>query len=448
MTLWRNPTLKAGNHGRERVRRGLWLSFVALLLALSGAFFLEGTVPRQVTFASGTAHGINHVYAERYARILQQDGIRLIDQLTAGGAENLKLLSDPSSGTDVGIVPGGIYDEKRHTHVHMLATLYYEPLWIFYKGDKKLSEIGDLRNQKIAAGAPDSSVRAFVSPLLSANGITEQNTTLTESGQFEAIEALKRDEVNAIFLLGPVKAPAVWAALNESTFKLMSLASTEAYQRRFPFITRLTLPQGAADLANRIPDQEIHLIGTKAMLVARNNLPYPLVQLLLDASRQIHAQQGFFEEAAEFPNTMPVDIPVSQDAMRHMRFGPKMLQRYMPLVAASYVERVFVLLVPLVILLIPLVEFCLAVYKTMFLRKIHGLYGELMIIERDIETKLKDSPPGEWLSRLDRVEKAAGALSVPNSFVQDVYSLREHVGFVRGKVRSMAEQRTQESTTG
>ena len=412
------------------------MTFVALLLALFGAWYLEGTVPRHVTFATGTTSGINHLYAERYAKILQRDGIGLEERLTDGGAENLKLLLDPKSGVDVGIVPGGIYDEKSHGGVLMLATLYYQPLWIFYKGDKTLTEISDLRHLRVAIGTPDSSVRAFAAPLLEANDISDSNTTLTTSGQYDAVADLKQGKVDAILLLGPVKSPAVWDALNEPSFKLLSLVSTEAYQRRYPYITKLTLPPGSVDFAKKIPAQEVNLVGTKAMMVARDGLPFPLVQLLLDAARQIHAQQGYFEEAAEFPNTMPVDIPVSQDAVRHMRFGPKMLQRYMPLVAASYAERVFVLLVPLVIVLIPLVEFCLALYRTLFLRRIHRLYGDLMSMERDIDMASDNSMSDQWLSDLNRIDQAASALNVPNSFANDVYALREHIRFVRKRILS------------
>lgn len=438
MNPLRKSKLNTVGSGRQRIHRGLWMTVVALLLALSGAWFLEGTVPRQVTFASGTASGINHLYAERYAKILQHDGIRLDERLTDGGAENLKLLLDPKSGVDVGIVPGGIYDEQKHGDVLMLATLYYQPLWIFYRGDKNLSEIGDLRHLKVAIGSPDSSVRSFSAPLLAANDISDTNTTLTSSGQHDAVADLKQGNVDAILLLGPVKAPAIWEALNEPSFKLLSLASTDAYQRRYPYITKLTLPSGSVDFARKIPAQEVHLIGTKAMMLAREDLPFPLVQLLLDAARQIHAQQGFFEEPAEFPNTMPVDVPVSQDAVRHMRFGPKMLQRYLPLVAASYAERVFVLLVPLVIVLIPLVEFCLALFRAVFLRRIHRLYGELMVIERDIDMANEDAMPERWLSDLDRIDRAAGTLNVPNSFANDVYDLREHIRFVRKRILTTA----------
>jgi hypothetical protein len=58
----------------------------------------------------------------------------------------------------------------------------------------------------------------------------------------------------------------------------MSFARADAYPRRFPYIKALTLPPGTMDLALRIPERKVRLIGTKAMLVARDSLAPTLVR--------------------------------------------------------------------------------------------------------------------------------------------------------------------------
>lgn len=423
-----------------RVRRAALMLVVALSIALLGAWYLEGTVPRHAVVASGTEFGVNHLHAQRYGRILARDGVSLEERLTAGGAENLRLLLEADSGVDMAIIPGGIVRAKEDRRILMLATLYYEPLWVFYRGDANLTQLSDLRQKRVAVGTPESSVRAFAEPLLVANDVSVANTTFDLRGHLDAVAALRNGEVDVILLLGPIHAGPVWAALNEPGFKLMSLSGAEAYQRRFPYITKLSLPPGSVDFAKQVPDKEIQLIGTKAMLVAREGLAFPLVQLLLDAAREVHATQGFFEEPAEFPNTMPVDIPVSVDAMRHLRFGPKMLQRYMPLVAASYVERVFVLLVPLVVVLIPLIEFCWQVFKTIIMRRIHLLYGELALLEREVDAATDKTSTTRWLATLERIERSAGSMKIPSSFANEAYALREHVRFVRREVEAKTNE--------
>ena len=81
------------------------------------------------------------------------------------------------------------------------------------------------------------------------------------------------------------------------------------------------------------------MIGTKAMLVARDDLHPALINLLIDAAREIHGRQGYFEAAGEFPGTAQVDdIPVSPYADQHRRFGPK-LSIQLPAILACHLRR-------------------------------------------------------------------------------------------------------------
>ena len=99
--------------------------------------------------------------------------------------------------------------------------------------------------------------------------------------------------------------------MRDPAIKLMSLARADAYPRRFPWMSKLTLPAGTIDLGINLPDRDVQMIGTKAMLGARSGLHPALINLLIDAAREIHADQGYFEAAGEFPGTAPVDLPVS-----------------------------------------------------------------------------------------------------------------------------------------
>ena len=52
--------------------------------------------------------------------------------MTGGAADNLRLLLDPKSGVDVAFLQGGVATSSAADGLVMLATLYYEPLWVFY----------------------------------------------------------------------------------------------------------------------------------------------------------------------------------------------------------------------------------------------------------------------------------------------------------------------------
>src|SRR4030095_5922250 len=207
--------------------------------------------------------------------------------------------------------------------------------------------------------------------------------TTPKSNNLAALRALQAGQVDAVFLIGPAQFPAIWQALHDPDLKLLSLARAEAYPRKFPYITKLTLPPGTIDLALHIPEQEVKLIGTKAMLVSRDGLSPAIVTLFLEAGRELHGQQGCFESDGEFPNTAPVDLPVSADANRHHRFGPSLLHRYLPFVVAAYVERLIVLLVPIVFVIVPLSNLLPRMFRWRIRSRIYRWYGELALLERD-----------------------------------------------------------------
>ena len=273
-------------------------------------------------------------------------------------------------------------------------------------------------------------MRAFVEPLLAANSVTGFNCELVPMGNVEALHALQAGKVDAICLLGAVNSPAVFQALHDKDLKLMSHERAEAYQRRYAHITTLSLPPGTVELALRIPEREVSLFGTEAMLVARKGLAPAIIDLLVDAARELHGGQGYFEARTTFPNTSVVDLPVSVEADRHMRFGPSLLQRHLPFFVASYVERLVILLVPLLFVIVPLVNWLPQLLRWRAARGVYRWYGELALLERDVERRQGDCRSSAGSRDLDRIEHAASHVRCPKSMASEGYTLREHIALV------------------
>ena len=420
-----------GKLSRESLQRGSLAAALLLLLALAGAWFLDGTIPRHIVLASGLQDGLYHQYAQGYKEILAREGVTVEERTTGGAEDNEQFLHNPKSGVDVAFMHGGIVRPQERGNLTMLMTLYYEPLWIFYRGPATLTQLDELRGKQVAIGSPGSGVRAFVEPLLAANDITYANTRLSPLVNLEALHALQRGEIDAALFIGQVQFPAVWEALHDPSLKLMSLERADAYPRRFSYIKKLTLPAGTVDFALRIPAQEVKLIGTKAMLVARDGLSPAIANLLLDAAHELHSHQGYFAGDGEFPNTAPVDLPVSADAIRHLRFGPTFLHRYFPFFVATYLERLIVLLVPLLVIVVPLINLLPQLFRWRVRSRIYRLYGELKLLEREIGSRTGTLPIAPWLADLDRIEQAAARMGTPASYASEAYTLREHIALVR-----------------
>ena len=427
---------------RRRLLHWLWPVAALTLVALLGAWFLQSTIPRHIVLASGLKDGLYHQYAQRYKEILARDGVTVEERLTGGADENEQLLHDPKSGVDVAFMHGGVVRPEERGNLVMLMALYYEPLWIFYRDPGTLTQLDELRYKRVAVGSPGSGARAFAEPLLAANNITGFNTRLVPLINLEALHALQNGQVDAAFLIGPPQFPAIWQALHDPSLKLMSLERADAYPRRFSYITKLTLPAGTIDFALHIPAQEVRLIGTRAMLVARDGLPPAITNLLLEAARELHSEQGYFEADDEFPNTASVDLPVSTDASRHHRFGPSLLHRYLPFFVATYVERLIILLVPLLVVLVPLINFLPQILRWRVRSRIYRWYGELTLLERDVAVRTGTLPIERWLADLDRIEQAAARIRTPASYASEAYTLREHIGLVRRTVLAKASERS------
>ena len=419
----------------RRGRLRMIVLIVALIVAVvwASAHFLEPAPPRRIVLASGLEDGLPHQHARRYIEILARAGVTVEERLTNGPGDNVRLLLDPKSGVDVAFIQGGVARFPEAKDLVMLASLYYVPMWVFYKGPETLTQVNELRYRRVADGVEGSGTRAFADPVFALNGLTS-GVTLFSMSNNAALRALESDELQAAIFVDGTQNQAVWRALHEPNLKLMNFDRAEAYHRRFPYITKLTLPAGVIDFAKNVPPKEVTLIGTKMMLAARDGLHPALAALLLDAAHEVHGGQGFFEEAGEFPGTTQVDLRVSIDADRHKRFGPSLLYRYLPFWVATMVERAIIILLPIAVILVPVFNYLPQFLRWRVRSRIYRWYGELALLERDVATRTGALPSEKWLADLDRIERAVAQIHTPAGFASEAYTLREHIGLVRRAV--------------
>ena len=90
--------------------------------------------------ATGPDQGAYAEFGKRYVQALKEHGITVELRGTQGAAENLKLLDDPASGVDIAFVQGGAgeqlhADDADDAPLVALGSLFYEPVWLFYRTD-------------------------------------------------------------------------------------------------------------------------------------------------------------------------------------------------------------------------------------------------------------------------------------------------------------------------
>jgi hypothetical protein len=212
----------------------------------------------------------------------------------------------------------------------------------------------------------------------------------------------------------------------------MDFAQNEAYGRRFPFLSPVSLPRGVVDLAGNVPPEDVRLVASTTALLAREPTHPALLQLFAQAGQVLHGGAGWFNRAREFPNTRHSELPIAAEADRAINEPVPLLQRYLPFWLANLIERMWLVLGILLAALLPLSRIVPPLYQFRVRSRVFRWYGRLREIESDME--LGQLPRSELAQALDQLEIQVEKVSVPLSYADELYALRNHIHLVRQKL--------------
>jgi TRAP transporter TAXI family solute receptor len=431
-----NPTLAQGWELALTLGPALVVIALAFFLAMR---FMPPPPPKQVVITTGGETGGYFAFGKRYAEILGRNGVSLIVQTSAGSIENLQRLREPDPKVQIGVLQGGIGNSTLAPNLRSIGRIFHEPLWIFYRGPST-DRLADLAGKRIAVAGPGSGTRALVDEILRAARITSANATLVPITGQPAVAALRKGEIDVVFLALAPQAPLIQELVKDPTIRLMSLAQSEALTKMFPYLARLTLPQGVFDIAGNIPDRDISMVAPQAALVVDQNLHPAIIALLAEAAQEVHGKASLFARAGEFPTLSDPEFEMDPDALRYYKSGPTFWKRIFPYWIANLVERAIVFLVPLLTVLIPLVKVLPALYKWRFRQRLLHWYSHL----KEVEDNVTDIEPGpeavaeatDLHRQLDHIDESVGRLPVPIQFAEQFYNLRTHLDLVRERLKA------------
>ena len=404
-----------------------------LLIAIAGYWLIDPAPPKKIVVSISKQDGNYQAYASLYGVLLQQDGVTLEIRESEGPVQSLEDLRKKDAGVDMAFMPGGVARLESTVGLVSLGSLYYEPLWIFHRAKSKVESLAELKGKRIAVGRTGSGSRILSRMLLEAAGITAENSKLLEIGEEEAANALQNRVVDAIFLSGVPTTPLIQKVAVMPGVELADLSEAEALSRQFNFLHHLVLPKGALSLEHNIPSHEIHMLAPTVTLVARQSMHQALVYLVLKVITRVHGGAGMLQKAGEFPSDKDTDFEMSSQAKHFYESGPPFLDRYLPFWAATFVNRVLIILVPLIALAIPLSRIAPAVYTWLIKSRIYKLYGELRFLEMQLRNVQQDELP-RFRKELDAIENKVNNMRLPVAFSSHLYELRSHIGLVRARL--------------
>jgi NMT1 family protein len=422
---WRDLTVTLGPF--------VLLVIVAFWLALH---FVKPAPPDTIVISAGPEGSVFQVYAQRYTKVLAREGVKLKILPSQGSLENLKRLSDPGSGVDVGFVQGGIAALGDAASLTSLGSVAYAPMLIFYRSPRPINLLSELRGKRIAIGRQGSGARVLAENLLKGNGIEPGGPTkLVDLSDTAATGALVKGEIDAAFLMGDSATPAAMRQmLHTDGIRLYDFVQAEGYVRRYRYLVKLELPPGSLDLGRNAPDKTLRLVGPTVELIGRPDLHPALSDLLIEAAREAHGRATVLQQAGEFPAPLEHEYRIDDDALRFYKTGKTFAYRHLPFWLASLVDRAAVLLVPLLVVLIPGLKLVPALYRWRINGRVYRRYGELMALERVAFGQTTPEQRKELLERLDEIEKRVITGKLPGSAAEQVYVLRQHIHFVRSQL--------------
>jgi hypothetical protein len=192
--------------------------------------------------------------------------------------------------------------------------LFYEPLWVFSRGEL-LTRHEQLRSLRISIGPEGSASRALSLEFLARVGIIDQKsaTLLPQTPQESAAKLLNGD-IDAAILVDAWETPVVQQLLTAKEISLTNIRRADAFVALYPYLNKLVLPAGVANMAENRPPTDVLLLAPKASLVVRDDLHPSIQYLLLKAASQIHSDPGLFRTAGQFPAPESIELPLSTDA--------------------------------------------------------------------------------------------------------------------------------------
>ncbi|HET7910473.1 MAG TPA: TAXI family TRAP transporter solute-binding subunit, partial [Pseudolabrys sp.] len=255
----------------------------AAILLAAGLLIFATLPPRTVTMATGAPGGANHELGLRYQEVLARSGIRLRLVNTTGGLDNLARLRDRRSGVQIGFIQGGTTTKQESPQVESLGTIFFEPLWLFYR-----SEIGHdiqaFRGRRVSIGPEGSAGRALALEILKRTKIDAVVGELLSFPPQEAADKLIAGDIDIAFIVSGWDSPAVRQLIEAEKIALVSVPRPDAFIALYPFLNKVVLPAGVADLATNRPPADVTLLAPKASLAVRSDLSSAIQYLLLNAA--------------------------------------------------------------------------------------------------------------------------------------------------------------------
>jgi TRAP transporter TAXI family solute receptor len=420
-----------GNGLGRKLIVSLGVGVVVAFIVGAFAVLLIGRPPTTFRLAAGQPGGMYEAFAEGLKNQLALQGYTVEILETAGSIENAALLR--TGQADVGLIQSGtelLADIGRST---ALSEVFYEPLWLFARrGAIPMVEgVPGLGGKRISIGPAGSGTYA------TATAILEQSDSMAipvEMTTDEALQGLTDGTIDGAFFVVAANAPVIENLAAIPGIEIMPIPNVEGYARRLPYLSPVTLFRGVLDPSQPpVPPEDMAVLAARATLMAREGLQPDLARLIVRELPDV-LPLPYVGELDAFPSLDRTTFPVNADAQKFLDEGPTPLEDFLPFEIASPLSRIYLILLPLLVLMFPLYTLAKAGWAWLNSSRVLGWYPRISAIERNLETSSLPELMAQQDFLLGLDAQLAKQRRVPAGYLARLYDLRIDAAFVRRRV--------------
>lgn len=258
-----------------------------------------------IKIAVGTKGSAYYRDAMKYKEELKKNGITLKLIETKGSIDSQDRLIN--SEVDFAFIKAGT--EKKG--ILALANVAYEPIWIF-TNNSSIKDLKTLKGKKISISVDGSGVRPIARELLNLVGINNFNSKLYFYSDKEAIKALEKRKIDAMFYISAPNDIFLNELMLIPNIRFLDFKEADSYRQffiqRHKYVHIVKLYSHAFNMKKRVPKESHKLLATTAILVTNGDTQDNMVRLMLKVAQKVHQPMGLFHNENSFPNVSMLTI--------------------------------------------------------------------------------------------------------------------------------------------
>lgn len=413
----------------------VWIVFAGLVMVAGLGFILARLhPPAEFVLAAGPADGAYAQIAGQYRYILAEDNINLIVRETAGSQENAELLE--KGAVDAAILQGGIHVDGND--VEAIGTVFFEPMFFLARSEMSLPTNPALwSGLRITAGLSGSGTAAVFRDFVRAAGLNTDANTFQSLSYSDAITALDQDTVDVAVFIAPMDAPYLVKAYRDPEIQFLALDYGEAISRRLAYADTVTVPAGAMSLNPVMPPRPHTLIALETRLAVQDSLHPALVNRLTMAAIRLHSDRGIINDPNSFPSVDGTMLPVNNAARQLITEGPSTWYDWLPYWMAAQINRLFLLLLPFVFVVLPLLRLLPQAYAYVMRWRVWQYYPDIRQIEEGLDQQPDAAALRDMTVRLRSLDDRLAHLRLPAAYRQGQYDARLHIELVQKRITEL-----------